>query len=147
MAAHEVIDGHRRVAEVAGELGVDTSLLHTWVRDERWRMTRTRETDTSHPDRYGTQPLSMPERAELVRLRATLAEQANEIAYLEEVLAHFAAVAAKASRLEPTAAECACRDLTQTTELRGESTFKSPKRTRVAPDQMTNPIQRVCHVI
>ncbi|OBH16622.1 hypothetical protein A5694_06035 [Mycolicibacter sinensis] len=108
-----MIDGRRRVAEVAGELGVDTSLLHTWVRDERWRMSRTRHADSVYTDRHGEQPLSAPEWAELARLRATVAEQAHEIAYLEDVLAHFAAVASKASRLELGAAECACRDVTQ----------------------------------
>jgi transposase-like protein len=33
-----VIDGYRRVAEVARELGVHENLLHAWVRDERRRM-------------------------------------------------------------------------------------------------------------
>ncbi|WP_168990931.1 transposase, partial [Mycobacterium attenuatum] len=37
-AAHRVIDGNRRVAEVARELDLHENLLHTWVRDERRRM-------------------------------------------------------------------------------------------------------------
>lgn len=96
-AAHMVIDGHRRIAEVARELNVETSLLHTWVRDERWRMSRTRGGDGQQPDAVGGQPLSLRERAELVRLRQTVSEQANEIAFLEVFSAHFA-TAAPASR-------------------------------------------------
>jgi transposase len=82
-AAHMVIDAHRRIAEVARELNVDTSLLHTWVRDERLRMSRTRGGDGQRPDAVGEQPLSVRERAELLRLRQTVAEQANEIALLD----------------------------------------------------------------
>ncbi|WP_375481953.1 transposase [uncultured Mycobacterium sp.] len=37
-AAHRVIDGHERVADVARQLDLHESLLQTWVRDERWRM-------------------------------------------------------------------------------------------------------------
>ncbi|WP_083651542.1 transposase [Mycobacterium intracellulare] len=46
-AAHMVIDGQRRVAEVARQLNVDTSLLHTWVRDERWLMSQARSVTAS----------------------------------------------------------------------------------------------------
>ncbi|MCA2240614.1 transposase [Mycobacterium avium] len=37
-AAHRVIDGNRRVAEVAVELNVHENQLHKWVADERRRM-------------------------------------------------------------------------------------------------------------
>ncbi|ATQ40788.1 transposase [Mycobacterium avium] len=37
-AAHRVIDGKERVVDVARELNLNDSVLHTWVRDERWRM-------------------------------------------------------------------------------------------------------------
>jgi transposase len=37
-AAHRVIDGNRRVAEVARELNLNDNVLHKWVRDERRRM-------------------------------------------------------------------------------------------------------------
>jgi transposase len=37
-AAHRVIDGNRRVAEVARELDSNDNVLHKWVRDERRRM-------------------------------------------------------------------------------------------------------------
>ncbi|MGH3522277.1 MAG: transposase [Mycobacterium sp.] len=99
-AAHLVIDGHRRVAEVARELDVHKNLLHTWVRDERWRMSVARGAAVRWTDSNGAQPLSAQERAELVRLRATVAEQAEEIAFLEEVSAYFAATASKVSRPE-----------------------------------------------
>ncbi|TXI55230.1 MAG: hypothetical protein E6Q54_13005 [Mycolicibacter arupensis] len=97
-AAHMVIDGHRRVAEVARELDLHKDLLYTWVRDERWRMAKVRSTDTQWTDPTAGQPLSVQERAELVRLRATVAQQAKEIAFLEEASAHFAAAASKVSR-------------------------------------------------
>lgn len=76
-----VIDAHRRVAEVARELDMDTSLLHTWVRDERWRMSTTRGATAQRTDPADRQPLSTQQLGELVRLRATVAEQAKEIAF------------------------------------------------------------------
>jgi len=104
-ASHMVIDGHRRVAEVARELDLNKDLLHTWVRDERWRMARTRGGDAQRTDSRGVPPLSAHERAELVRLRATVARQAKESAFLEEVSAYFAAAASKMDRSWPTASE------------------------------------------
>ena len=106
-----VIDAHRRVAEVARELDMDTSLLHTWVRDERWRMSTTRGATAQRTDSGDRQPLSVQQRAELLRLRATVAEQAKEIAFLEEVSAHFAAAASKMYRSWPTASEVQCKSV------------------------------------
>jgi transposase len=99
-AAHLVIDEHRRVAEVAGELDLNKNLLHTWVRDERWRMAEARQAAARRTDSDGGGPLSVQERAELGRLRATVAQQAKQIAFLEQVSAYFAAVASKARPLE-----------------------------------------------
>lgn len=109
-AAHMVIDGHRRVVEVAHELDVDTSLLHTWVRDERWRMSAARSGSARRMDSDGEQSLPVQERAELLRLRAAVAQQAKEIAYLEQVSAYFAAAASKVNPLDPIAAQCTGRD-------------------------------------
>jgi transposase len=75
-AAHRVIDGDRRVAEVAGELDLHENLLHSWVRDERRRMAAAG--GGARPDSGGGEPLSSDERAELVRLRARVNEQAKE---------------------------------------------------------------------
>ncbi|ORB82397.1 transposase [Mycobacterium kansasii] len=88
-AAHRVIDGNRRVAEVARELDLHENLLHTWVRDERRRMAAAG--GAARPDPGGGEPLSAEERAELVRLRAQVAEQAKDIAFLEKASAYFAA--------------------------------------------------------
>ncbi|MGF2953213.1 transposase [Mycobacterium sp. THU-M116] len=88
-AAHRVIDGNRRVAEVARELDLHENLLHTWVRDERRRMAAAGAGDRSDPG--GGEPLSTEERAELVRLRAQVAEQSKDIAFLEKASAYFAA--------------------------------------------------------
>lgn len=88
-AAHRVIDGNRRVAEVARELDLHENLLHTWVRDERRRMAAAGAGARSDPG--GGEPLSADERAELVRLRAQVAEQAKDIAFLEKASAYFAA--------------------------------------------------------
>ncbi|ORB82708.1 hypothetical protein B1987_01280 [Mycobacterium kansasii] len=76
-----------RVAEVARELDLHENLLHTWVRDERRRMAAAG--GAARPDPGG--PLSAEERAELVRLRAQVAEQAKDIAFLEKASAYFAA--------------------------------------------------------
>lgn len=85
-AAHLVIDAHRRVAEVARELDMGTSLLHTWVRDERWRMSKVRGADARMLDTRGGQPVSVHPLGELVWLRTTVAQHAKEIAFLEEAL-------------------------------------------------------------
>jgi transposase-like protein len=84
-----VIDGNRRVAEVARELDLHENLLHTWVRDERRRMAAAGAGPRSDP--VGGEPLSAEERAELIRLRAQVAEQAKDIAFLEKASAYFAA--------------------------------------------------------
>ncbi len=120
-AAHMVINGHRPVAEVAHELDVNKNLLHTWVRDERWHMNKARGTDDKWTQSLGAQPLSMQERAELTRLRASVALQAKEIAFLEDALVYFAAATSKARQLGADAAECACRDMIRRAELPGES--------------------------
>jgi transposase len=88
-AAHLVIDGNRRVAEVARELDLHENLLHKWVRDERRRMAAAGA--GGRPDPGGGEPLSADERAELVRLRAQVTEQAKDIAFLEKASAYFAA--------------------------------------------------------
>jgi transposase len=77
-----VIDGHRRVAEVARELDLHENLLHKWVRDERRRMAAAGNGSRSDPG--GGEPLSAGERAELVRLRAQVAEQSKDIAFLKK---------------------------------------------------------------
>ncbi|WP_241777343.1 transposase [Mycobacterium intracellulare] len=94
-AAHRVIDGMERVADVARELDLHESVLHTWVRDERWRMTGAGP-GGGRPDPGGGQPLLAmellaQEHAELVRLRAKMAEQAEAIASLKRALSYLAA--------------------------------------------------------
>ncbi len=81
-AAHLVIDGNRRVAEVAAELDLHETLLHKWVREERRWMSAA--VGGRSPDRVDGTPLSPYERAELARLRAKVAEQAKDIAFLEK---------------------------------------------------------------
>jgi transposase len=49
-AARLVIDGYRRVAEVARELGVHQNPLHAWVRDERRRMAAAEGAASRRPD-------------------------------------------------------------------------------------------------
>ena len=88
-AAHRVIDGARRVAEVARELDLNENLLHRWVRDERRRIAAAGGGLRSDP--VGGEPLSADERAELVRLRAQVAEQVKDILFLEKASAYFAA--------------------------------------------------------
>jgi transposase len=78
-----VIDAQRSVAEVARELDLHENLLHKWVRDERRRMTAAGSGPRSDPG--GGEPLSAEERAELVRLRAQVAEQSKDIAFLKKV--------------------------------------------------------------
>src|SRR3954447_21744156 len=88
-AAHRVIDGNRRVADVARELDLHENLLHKWVADERRRMAAAG--GSGGPDPGGGAPLSANERAELVRLRAQVVEQSKDIALLEKASAYFAA--------------------------------------------------------
>ena len=87
-AAHRVIDGNRRVAEVARELDLNDNVLHRWVRDERRRMAAA---DGRGPDPGGGEQLSPDERAELIRLRALVAEQSKDITFLKKASAYFAA--------------------------------------------------------
>jgi len=83
-----VIDGNRRVAEVARELDLNENLLHKWVRDERRRMAAA---GGGGSDPGGGGQLSADEHAELVRLRAMVAEQTKDIAFLKKASAYFAA--------------------------------------------------------
>jgi transposase len=87
-AAHRVIDGNRRVAEVARELDLNDNVLHRWVRDERRRMAAA-DGDRSEPG--GEEQLSPDERVELIRLRALVAEQSKDITFLKKASAYFAA--------------------------------------------------------
>jgi transposase len=87
-AAHRVIDGNRRVAEVARELDLNDNVLHRWVRDERRRMAAA---GGGGPDPGGGEQLSLGERAELIRLRALVAEQSKDITFLKKASAYFAA--------------------------------------------------------
>lgn len=87
-AAHLVIDGNRRVAEVAAELDLHENLLHKWVRAERRRLAAASGEGKLDPG--DSPPLSADERAELIRLRAKVAEQAKDIAFLERASAYFA---------------------------------------------------------
>jgi transposase len=84
-----VIDGNRRVVDVARELDLHENLLHKWVRDERRRMAAAGNGARSDP--AGGEPVSAEERAELVRLRAQVAEQSKDIAFLKKASAYFAA--------------------------------------------------------
>lgn len=86
-AARRVIDGGRPVSEVARELNLHESLLGKWVRQERVR------DGVASAARYGPLEgdLTARERAELVRLRAELAERDRDIAFLKKVSAYFAA--------------------------------------------------------
>lgn len=130
-ATHMVIDEHRRVADVAGELNLNKNLLYTWVRDERWRMAEGREAAARRTDSAGGQPLSLQERAELVQLQAIVAWQAKQIAFLDEVSACFAAAAPKATRLEVIATACAHHHVTPAGELLAVSTSTSPNPTSI----------------
>lgn len=86
-AAHRVIDGNRPVTEVALELNLHENLLHKWVSAERRRMAAA---EGGAPEPVVGQSLSPDERAELVRLRAKVAEQSKDIAFLEKASAYFA---------------------------------------------------------
>jgi transposase-like protein len=86
-AARRVIDGHRPVSEVARELNLHENLLAKWVRVERLRDGVV--TDVRHAPPDGE--LTAGERAELVRLRAEVAERDRDITFLKKVSAYFAA--------------------------------------------------------
>ena len=86
-AARRVIDRGRPVSEVARELNLHESLLGKWVRQERVRDGVA--SDARHGPPEGD--LTARERAELVRLRAELAEKDRDIAFLKKVSTYFAA--------------------------------------------------------
>ena len=69
-------------------MNLHENLLHKWVRDERLRMAAAEGGVV--PDPGDGQTLSSDERAELVRLRAKVTEQAKDIAFLEKASAYFA---------------------------------------------------------
>ena len=72
-AAHRVIDSGRTITEVARELGVGEQLLGRWVRDERIRQAAA----LAVPEVPDT-PVTETERAELVRLRRKVVDQARQ---------------------------------------------------------------------
>ncbi len=82
-AAHRVIDTGRTVREVANELSILENSLSVWVRDERRRMEALAASSS--------EPLSGAERAELLRLRREVAENAKDLAFLGKAAAYFAA--------------------------------------------------------
>ncbi len=110
--------GGRPVSEVARELNLHESLLGKWVRQERVR-------DGIASDvRHGPPPegdLTARERAELVRLRAELAEKDRDIAFLKKSIGVLCGTATSVSRFELIAAECADHDIATLTELLGVS--------------------------
>jgi transposase-like protein len=81
-AAHRVIDTGRRVGDVAKELSINEASLYAWVRDERLRI----EAAAAN----GTEPLSVDERAELLRLRKQVADQEKDLLFLGKAAAYFA---------------------------------------------------------
>jgi transposase len=81
-AAHRVIDTGRTVRDVAKELSVLENSLSTWVRDERRRMEALQASSN--------EPLSVAERAELLRLRREVAEKDKDLAFLGKAAAYFA---------------------------------------------------------
>ena len=96
-AAHRVIDSGRTIVEVARDLGVGEQLLGRWVKDERVRqaaavaVTEVRDT-----------PVTESERAELVRLRRMVVDQARQfeeqgrdVVFLKKASAYFAAMQPK----------------------------------------------------
>jgi len=92
-----VIDPGRTIIEVARELGVGEQLLGRWVKDERVRQAAA----VAVPDVPDT-PLTESERAELVRLRRKVADQARQfeeqerdVAFLKKASAYFAAMQPK----------------------------------------------------
>ena len=72
-AAHRVIDSGRTIVEVARDLGVGEQLLGRWVKDERVRQAAAVAV-TEVPDT----PVTESERAELVRLRRMVVDQARQ---------------------------------------------------------------------
>ncbi|MEV5836770.1 transposase [Nocardia sp. NPDC052112] len=82
-AADRLIDSGRSVREVARELDVHENLPKS-VRAERRRMAAAEPTGgrCGDPGGIGGQPLSAHEGAELARLRAKVAAQAKDIAFL-----------------------------------------------------------------
>jgi len=96
-AAHRVIDSGRTITEVARELGVSDQLLGRWVRDERVRQAAA----VGGPDVPDT-PVTESERAELVRLRRKVVDQARQfeeqerdVTFLKKASAYFAAMQPK----------------------------------------------------
>ena len=96
-AAHRVIDSCRTIAEVARELAVGEQLLGRWVRDERIREAAA----LAVPDVPDT-PVTESERAELVRLRRKVIDQARQfeeqerdVTFLKKASAYFAAMQPK----------------------------------------------------
>ena len=79
-AARRVIDLGRPVSEVARELNVHENVLRKWVRAERVRDEVVNDGRHVPPDG----DLSAGERAELVRLRAELAEKDKELSFLKK---------------------------------------------------------------
>ena len=67
---------------MARELSVLENSLSKWVRDERRRLETLEGTSG--------EPLSLAERAELVRLRRQVAEQEKDLAFLGKAAAYFA---------------------------------------------------------
>ena len=96
-AAHRVIDSGRTITEVARELGISDQLLGRWVRDERVRQAAA----VGVPDVPET-PVTESERAELVRLRRKVGDQARQfeeqerdVVFLKKASAYFAAMQPK----------------------------------------------------
>jgi len=83
-AAHRVIDSGRTIAEVARELGIDSGMLSVWVKDERRR--------AAAAEVHGEDPLDVPERDELLRLRKQVAELEKDNSFLVKASAYFAAM-------------------------------------------------------
>ena len=73
-AAHRVIDTERTVHDVAKELSVLENSLGVWVQDERRRKEALGASSN--------EPLSVAERAELLRLRREVVEKDKDLAFL-----------------------------------------------------------------
>ena len=86
-AARRVIDSGRSVRSVAQELSVSDKSLARWVRDERRRLEAI--------DSTSGVPLTIAERAELLRLRRDYAELEKDNAFLGKAAAYFATIPAK----------------------------------------------------
>ena len=83
-AARRVIDSGRSVRAVAQELSVGENSLSKWVRDERRRLEAI--------DSTSGVPLTIAERAELLRLRRDYAELEKDNAFLGKAAAYFASM-------------------------------------------------------